>query len=131
MSVRLFTSNFWVMSRRTDAGVPVRISNGRPKYALAYSLVYKVPALFPAWSLVRGASRERFRREYFAALDAVGVEALREVFEAIAKEAGDDRLVLLCFENLTKPGVWCHRELFAEWWQERTGEVVEEVALTP
>jgi hypothetical protein len=34
---------------------------------------------------------------------------------------------LLCFEDLTKPGLWCHRRPFANWWLENTGEVVPEL----
>ena len=33
-------------------------------------------------------------------------------------------VVLLCFENLAKPGLWCHRTMFAEWWTGETGELV-------
>ena len=36
-------------------------------------------------------------------------------------------LVLLCYEDLRKPDQWCHRTLFAEWWQKMTGEVINEL----
>jgi hypothetical protein len=35
--------------------------------------------------------------------------------------------VCLCFEDLTKPGLWCHRQIFARWWTEETGEAVPEL----
>ena len=41
--------------------------------------------------------------------------------------ANNERLVLLCYEDLTKPGLRCHRRLFANWWCENTGDVVPEL----
>ena len=36
-------------------------------------------------------------------------------------------LVLLCYEDVRVPGDWCHRTVFAEWWAEQTGELIEEL----
>jgi hypothetical protein len=35
-------------------------------------------------------------------------------------------VLLLCYEDVLA-GDWCHRKVFAEWWQEQTGQVVEEL----
>jgi hypothetical protein len=45
----------------------------------------------------------------------------------VAREAGVDSLVLLCFERLGPPGVFCHRRILAAFIEERTGQVVEEL----
>ena len=44
-----------------------------------------------------------------------------------AERAKNQHLVLLCFEDLTQPGLKCHRRLFATWWHENTGEAVPEL----
>jgi len=36
-------------------------------------------------------------------------------------------LVLLCWEDIRKPGEWCHRTMFAEWWAEHSGQGVLEL----
>ena len=63
-----------------------------------------------------------FAASYRAALEAVGIEqvaaALRE------KVADHDATILLCHE---KTGRFCHRHIFAQWWQERTGQTITEI----
>lgn len=39
-------------------------------------------------------------------------------------------LVLMCFDDLSKPGAWCHRTMFAEWYYEKTGVSVPELGKT-
>jgi hypothetical protein len=40
---------------------------------------------------------------------------------------GNNRIVLLCFEDVRKPGESCHRQNFATYWQQMTGNVVPEL----
>lgn len=107
-------------------GVPVQISNGRPKYSLGYDLIYKAPPLYPAWELVKNRNLpvEKFREAYWAGLDKMGVSFLHEMFQMIAEDAGDNRLVLMCFEANKKD---CHRGDFGIWWTRNTGELVREL----
>jgi hypothetical protein len=49
------------------------------------------------------------------------------VLKAFATAHGSEGVVLLCFEDLTKPGEWCHRRSFAAWWDEKTGQKVDEL----
>ena len=35
-------------------------------------------------------------------------------------------MILLCYEDVTNPDEWCHRTVFAKWWEDNTGETVEE-----
>jgi hypothetical protein len=46
---------------------------------------------------------------------------------ALLYDAGNDHLVLLCFEDVDQPGKSCHRRMLATWWQEHTGDVVPEL----
>jgi hypothetical protein len=56
-----------------------------------------------------------------------GVEHLTRRFAAVAAEARSDALVLLCFEDIRKAGLFCHRRVFAEWWRIHNGLVVDEL----
>lgn len=123
MRIELFTAAYPKFN--PDAGVPVRTSNGTPKFALRYPLTEVAPLVIPQWALVRSPmSDAEFDVAYMADLDQIGVEAFRGQFEKIAARAGDGRLVLLCFEASRSK---CHRGAFARWWEERTGEVVREL----
>jgi len=116
----LATCSFW--DYRPEMGRPVRISLSRPKY----------PRIEPddsLWELTPHpsyfrAEPEVFDRCYLAQLDKVGVERLRQQFQ----ELDDGRpLVFLCFERNVRSGDDCHRRLFAEFWLERTGEIIPEI----
>jgi hypothetical protein len=128
-SFDLFTLNF---SKFTpDMGIPVRSSNGAPRWALKYDLTYSVPETFPKWSLVKAKPPfDVFREAYHTGLDQVGIDKLASKFRAIVAATGEPRLVLLCFEDIVKPGEWCHRRMFAEWWEKQTGEIVRELGPT-
>ena len=68
-----------------------------------------------------------FDKMYRDRLDDLGVDEVRKLLNDCAERANNKRLVLLCFEDLTKPGLRCHRRLFAAWWEENTGYVVPEL----
>ena len=46
--------------------------------------------------------------------------------EAMAEVEGKD-LVLLCYEDVRNLEDWCHRTMFAQWYCEHTGEIIEEL----
>jgi hypothetical protein len=60
-------------------------------------------------------------------LDGIGVERIRERFEAVYALNGLP-LLLLCFENVNA-GQRCHRRTFADWFREHTGEYIAEAGL--
>ncbi|MEW1700700.1 hypothetical protein [Streptomyces sp. NPDC091278] len=120
----LFTSRF--PGFREAQGVPVRITRGHPRYKLSYTIRHRITELAPREAYFK-EPLPVFTAAYRADLDQTGVERVAGLLNAVASEAGDHRLVLLCFEDLSKPGLWCHRRLFADWWQERTGDVVREL----
>jgi len=48
------------------------------------------------------------------------------------RHPGQDTLTLLCWESVWgKPDYTCHRRVFASWWREQTGEVIEEWPARP
>lgn len=99
----------------------IRISVGHPRWKLPYQVAGAIPALAPnrAWL---GMERTEYEPLYRAKLAAAGAEKIRSDIRALA---GERPAVLLCFENLV--GNWCHRRIFAHWWQEKTGEQVAEL----
>lgn len=123
----LFTARF--QSFLPAMGTPVQAANGKPRWPLKYDLTLAAPEVYPAWVLVRTLNDDepQFRVRYRAGLDEVGVDKLASRFRALATAGGDERLVLLCYEDLSKEGWWCHRRMFAQWWQDQTGDEVREL----
>jgi hypothetical protein len=72
-------------------------------------------------------SEQEFTPLYVARLERFGVERIQAVLQAIADAYDAPGVVLLCFEDLTKEGEWCHRRVFADWWLQQTGEEVPEL----
>ncbi|MFE0130191.1 hypothetical protein ACFWY6_01115 [Streptomyces sp. NPDC059037] len=121
----LFTNRF--QEFRPSQGVPVRITLGGVRFKLPYSLTHSVRELAPRREYLNAAKPE-FEKAYRADLDKLGPERVAALLRQIAEAEGDHRLVLLCFEDLAKPGLWCHRGVFATWWRERTGDEVRELS---
>ena len=63
----------------------------------------------------------------FARMNRLGVGGVQDLLEPYVEEGKD--LVLLCYEDLRKPGEWCHRQVFAEWWEKKTGVRIQELEL--
>lgn len=120
--MKLFTNRY--QEFKSSQGTPVRSTFGRPKFRLPYPLNYRARLITPGGWFMSGTDEE-FTARYRQMLDDNGVEAIRNEFESIVRASHCDSLVLLCFDDVNR-GL-CHRTLFAEWWQEQTGEVVEEL----
>jgi hypothetical protein len=107
-------------------GVPVQTSIGRPKFPIRYDLTEEVRDLMPRGLFGKDLSETEFTARYRGRLDKIGVDRLRRQFDAISRRHGGERLICLCYEDV-HAGQFCHRRIFADWWQERTGQVVPEV----
>lgn len=122
---QLFTCSY--SEYHPDMGVAVRITLGRPRGRVIPDA--DIRELAPRgwyWN----ASDEEFLKAYRDQLDRYGVEHLSKIFTQLTEFGSGAPLVLLCFERLNKtPG--CHRRMFAQWWQERTGEEVPELGAKP
>ncbi|MFK0279892.1 hypothetical protein ACIQVL_05370 [Streptomyces sp. NPDC090499] len=120
----LFTNRFQAF--QPPQGVPVRITLGAPRFKLPYSLTHSVRELAPRRDYL-SQPEPVFTTAYRADLDQLGPESIAGRLGQIAEAEGDHRLVLLCFEDLAEPGLWCHRRIFASWWKDLTGDVVREL----
>jgi hypothetical protein len=103
---------------------PIRTSIGFPRFKLKYELAGVIRALMPTRPMLK-LPRPEYEALYLGKLDQVGIEELQRQFEELDPDGKG--LVLLCFEDLTKPGEWCHRRMFATWFEERTGQAVPEL----
>lgn len=96
------------------------ISVGTPRWKLPYEMVH-AGFLKPYGIFNKYDNMEDYRREYRKKLESIGVDRIRKFLSQLQ---GDKKnIVLLCYE---KNKYECHRWIFAEWWMEKTGEVVEE-----
>jgi hypothetical protein len=125
--VKLSTSRYAAKKLIQDAGgVPVRTSIGMPRFSPGYDVTAKLMDLAPAYVMLK-MPKDEYQGVYRARLERVGVDVLRMQMRSICEAQQNDHLIFLCFENLGEPGTWCHRRMFAEWWEEKTGEKVEEL----
>ena len=71
-------------------------------------------------------TKAAFEVEYRKRLECIGVDYIRKLiagYELLGKD-----VVLLCYEDVRKgESDWCHRTIFADWWREKTGEVIPEL----
>ena len=118
----IFTSRYANPELNSCNYTAVRISLGLPKWKLPYELAGAIHELMPM-GIFGIKDYDEFHRRYFARLDAIGVNTIRvnlRRFENLGKP-----VVLLCFEDVRKN--WCHRNMFASWWERHTGEVIPEL----
>lgn len=131
--LKLFTSYYSAGKLIRESGLAaVRTSIGGPRFPLSYPLAGACSLLMPRRNMLK-LSFDEYRPAYRAILDQHGLDAILDNLAGISRCHEGRGLVLLCFENLAKPDLWCHRRLFAEWWEEQTGQAVPELeaALVP
>ena len=105
--------------------IKVDITVGQPRFRLGYTYE-RLPLLAPYGALFHETDRERFSRAYYERLDMAGIETVLDALRAISERHSGRDLVLLCYEDLSKPDEWCHRQVAGQWLQERAGIVVAE-----
>lgn len=120
----LFTCSF--SEYHPDMGVAVRITLGRPRNMKPDA---EIRELAPHASYFK-ASEEVFQTRYLQQLDRYGVPHLGGIFTSLDEFGSSRPLILLCFERLNRDP-FCHRRLFAGWWQEHTGQEIPELGAKP
>lgn len=104
--------------RRTIIGITL----GAPRFRLPYPLAGNLKMLAPHYSYFR-SEYDVYRPRYRSQLDRLGVP---RILQALNELSGGEDVVLLCYENLATD-TWCHRTMFAEWWEEQTGQLVADL----
>ena len=105
----------------------IGITLGYPRFKLRYAVLANLRQLVPTREMRHLTDPRLFDQMYRDRLDDLGVDEARRLLNDCAERANNEHLVVLCFEDLTKPGLRCHRRLLSAWWQENTGEVVPEL----
>lgn len=111
---------------KASGRLPVGITKGHPRWKLPYQLATNVRilgAVGPGEFVEK--DRDRFSVLYRRRMEGIGFQTVHDTLEGIAPD--DGRLVLLCYEDVHKPGEWCHRQVFAAWWESHTGQAVPEL----
>ena len=116
------------MAKLATAAAPGRAGGGWIARNSNYpKIAASVRSLAPSPQIFRLEDRDAFSALYTQQLDSVGYENVLRELEQISQEHDGRGLVLLCFEDIRLPGKWCHRRLFAEWWERQTAEPVPEL----
>jgi hypothetical protein len=105
----------------------VGITLGYPRWKLRYPVVANLRQLAPTREMIRVDDARLFDQMYRDRLGDLGIAEARRLLRDCVERANNEHLILACYEDLTKPGLRCHRRLFANWWMERTGEIVPEL----
>ena len=124
----ILTSRYGNKELRNDGYYPVGISIGKPRFKTGYEIREQCYALAPKGHKPK-MEHEAYREADFKKLEEIGADKIIGIVQRMDERAQEEgkTLVLLCYEDLRKPDQWCHRTLFAEWWQKMTGEVINEL----
>ena len=101
----------------------VRTSVGSPRFCKCDE---SFSALAPESEWI-GMMEAEYRPLYIAKLDRLGADQVTKWLQLLADQSEGKTLVLLCFEALKRPGEFCHRRIFAEWYETKTGLVIPEL----
>jgi hypothetical protein len=116
-----YYNNLAVIDAIAIGALPVRISWGTPRFKITYrERLVVAPEIIPeremAWM-----DPDTYKKFYFDILEEETVDAIRARFLGF----GATDLILLCFCKPSAP--FCHRRLFADWWMDKTGEIIPEL----
>lgn len=121
----IYTSRYQNPELTTGNYTVVGVTRGMPKFPLKYQLAGNIIEIAPPGYLFREYNRSRFTPRYFEHMDRQGYHKIARILDGY-EQLGKD-VVLCCFEDVRKPNEWCHRLVFAEWWLQKTGEVILEL----
>jgi len=123
----IYTSRYSNPTLQNGFYTTIRVSIGTPKWQLGYKLCGELTEIMPFGLLGKyDHDPGGFKKAYYARLNSIGAQSIATQlrrFESLGKD-----VVLLCYEDIRKGADnWCHRVVFAEWWKEKTGELIEEL----
>jgi hypothetical protein len=105
--------SFW----KPEHGVPIRTSVGAPKWWAGPALV-QVRSLTPFGIFGRDdLDADEARALYRERLDHYAERVVSDLAD-LARQHPGKALVVMCFEDLTRPDTYCHRGWLAKWFEE-------------
>ena len=118
MSYKIYTSYFGNLRKLHEVGiVPISIARWNPRWYNGFTMQELAPTKY---MLSDACSTEEYISMYKQILSGMYSGTILKSIESMGK--GKD-VALLCYE---KPGDFCHRHMFAEWFTKTTGIPVEE-----
>lgn len=107
---------------------PVGISIGKPRFRLGYELREQCYSLAPKGYMLN-MDIDDFKKAYYEKLEGIGTDRIIGMVNKLDEKARSEgkELALLCFEDVRVESEWCHRTIFAQWWTEKVGEIIEEL----
>jgi hypothetical protein len=127
--VRIFTGRYFNPNVARTGFLPIRVTLGAPKAKLRFELADTIMELAPDGRTFK-MPYEQFREEYIKKVERKGIDwVLARLKQVSDRNEGKD-VVLLCYENVEKPGEWCHRRILADWITAQTGEEVLDIPET-
>ncbi|MDD3907441.1 MAG: hypothetical protein PHF34_04425 [Bacteroidales bacterium] len=122
--MEIFTSYYGNLKKlRENNIIPVGISRGIPKWFYGNNLQY----LAPTYAVLSLKTIEEYAPAYIKLLERFDIDRFRDDLRIISNNEGGKDIALLCYE---KPGEFCHRRLFAEWFKEKVGYDIKEFGYT-
>lgn len=126
----VYTSRYGNPELKTGAYYVVGITLGKPKFNLGYEENGHCYMLAPDRNMM-GMEKEEYLPLYIKKLERLGVESIKNFLRNVKSSAKGKDVVLVCYEDIRNPTQWCHRRMLADWWEEKTGEKLEELELVP
>lgn len=126
MEGKIFTSRFSNHGIVDGEVTPVQISLGAPRFRTGYTILARLYDLAPgrAWM---NARYDDYKKKYLAQMHEKGFSAVVDMLYEVFVENGRKPLVLLCFEDVRNPEDFCHRRIWADWYEDLTGNEVPEL----
>lgn len=122
---QIYTSRFSNPELRTGKYTVCGIVRGLPKYPLPYSLAGNIIQFAPPGYLFNVYDRAEFTPKYFQHMNRLGIVSAERILNEYLERGKD--VVLCCYEDVRKPDEWCHRLVFAEWYESKTGIKISEL----
>lgn len=122
---KIYTSRFSNKELETGKYTVAGIVRSMPRFPVKYIISGDIIQIAPPGYLWNENNREKFREPYFRHLEKYGYPVIGAIIREYLDMGRD--VVLCCYEDVRKPDEWCHRLVFAEWWKEKTGQIIEEL----
>ena len=122
----LYTSRYQNKALNDEDHLLVRTSRGAPRWKVPYTTV-NCPMLAPPKAVGMADNVLSFSLDYADHLEEVGVDNIKAEINSLKQAAGKRKIVLLCFCDLNQEHAYCHRRVFATWYEAETGVKVKEL----
>jgi len=123
--MKLYTSRYQNPELKTGKYTVVGITRSEPKFPLGYVKAGNIIEIAPPGYLFNENDRSVFTPKYFKHLDRYGIQEIVRLLKPYTVYGKD--VVVCCYEDVRIPDEWCHRLVFAEWFEARTGKKVVEL----